>query len=221
MLINIKDTWGINRLLVENKKVKKSEGKTFNFPLPAFKAATGETICHQAKDCIKPCYAQVYPYVIPVVNAAHNRNFEFSKTHHFVDSVISEISKKKKVDRIRIHDGGDFYSSEYLSKWFKIALTFPNIEFYFYTKEVGMLKEWGPIVPKNMTPIYSYGGKQDHRINPKTDRHCKVFPTSEELTAANYSDASNDDTVATGINKHVGIVYHGVASKNTFNKRRV
>lgn len=205
-------------MLTKNRKMRKSEGNTYNFSLPAFRSSSGDLICTKAKDCIKGCYASKYPFIIPVVNKAHNRNYDLSKTRFFLDAMIKDIDKKRKVDRIRIHDSGDFYSVEYLNKWMNIAFRFPNIEFYFYTKEVAMIKSWSPILPKNMTYILSFGGKEDHLINTRTDRHCKVFPNLEELESEGYSCANDNDTIAVGPNHKVGLVYHGVKSKNSFNK---
>ena len=44
-----------------------------------------------------------------------------TKSNDFVDDMIAEI-KKKKVDILRVHDSGDYYSREYIDKWMEIAM---------------------------------------------------------------------------------------------------
>jgi len=208
-------------LLVRNEKMRISTGYTVNFPLPALKASNGELICKQAGQCAVGCYASSGAYRYPVVNKKHNANYELTKTDSFVPAIVHELAKKRKVEKVRIHDGGDFYSLEYLFKWSEIARKFPRITFYAYTKEVAMIKEYRFLLPKNMEFIYSYGGKQDHLIDPETDRHSLVFSEEIDLILAGYSNASKDDTIALGINKKVGLVYHGAKSKNKFNQMEV
>ena len=109
---------------------------------------------------------------------------------------------------MRIHDSGDFYNKEYLYKWFKIAESMPNIEFYAYTKQVKLLKDNWSVKPDNLTIIFSLGGKQDNLIDLNNDRHSKIFNTLDELNAAGYIDTSKDDSNAIGQNKKIGLVIH-------------
>jgi len=60
-----------------------------------------------------------------------------------------------------------------------------------------------------MTPIFSYGGKQDSLIDPKKDRHARVFNSESELKAAGYIDASKDDARALGRSKRIGLIFRG------------
>jgi hypothetical protein len=38
---------------------------------------------------------------------------------------------------VRVHESGEFYSQEYVNKWYEIAKHCPNVTFYAYTKRLG------------------------------------------------------------------------------------
>ena len=70
-----------------------------------------------------------------------------------------KILKKKRYKITRIHEGGDFYSKEYILKWFSIINSLPDHIFYAYTKRDDLftsklLKQQ----PKNLILIYSMDG---------------------------------------------------------------
>jgi hypothetical protein len=119
--------------------------------------------------------------------------------------MINEIIKKKAT-HIRIHDSGDFYSREYLHKWFKVMESLPHVQFYAYSKSLPLLAN--ERLPSNFTLIKSLGGKADKDINLDTDRHARIFKTMSELTAAGYSNASDNDLVATFENPKIGLLVH-------------
>ena len=99
------------------------------FNLPAIKTCPGST-----PECRKWCYARkaerMYPQVLPF----RNKNLINSLNDSFEDDIIEELSHKKKVNTVRIHESGDFYSQHYLDKWFSIARKKPNLTFFAYTK---------------------------------------------------------------------------------------
>jgi hypothetical protein len=200
--------------LAKNRKISKSGKNTFNFGIPKhysqrFKMVT----CTQAKDCLGGCYAGQKTFTWPKVQNAYENRLEMSLSDHFPAIVVGEI-RAKKAERIRIHDSGDFYSREYLHKWFSIMEQCPDVEFYCYTKEVSMMKAEESLWPENLTVVYSYGGKEDYLIDDENDRHSKVFQDWNALDLAGYADASDQDDVALGDSLKIGLVYHGAAAKN-------
>lgn len=200
-------------LLTQNSKLKKTSKhfnkRVFNFGLPAYKSNTGKVVCRMADECIKFCYAQKGAYIWSNVSPAFEKRLEISMQDNFVDLIVMEI-QKKKVDYVRVHDSGDYYDKRYLAKWFKIAELLPNVRFYSYTNEVGMIKNLESI-PKNYDFIFSDSGKQSDLINKKTDRHTKIFSSLESLKKAKYTDSSNYDLYATkwyNDTKKIGLIYH-------------
>ena len=156
-------------LLTQNSKLKKTSKhfnkRVFNFGLPAYKSSTGKVVCRMADQCIKFCYAKKGAYIWSNVSPAFEKRLQISMQDNFVDLMVAEI-KKKKVDYVRVHDSGDYYDKRYLAKWFKIAELLPNVRFYSYTNEVGMIKNLESI-PKNYDFIFSDSGKQKDLINKK------------------------------------------------------
>ena len=199
-------------LLTQNSKLKNTSKelgvRVFNFGLPAYKSASGKLICPMADSCVKFCYARKGAYIWSNVKPAFEKRYELSKTDDFVNKMYDEISKKKP-DYVRVHDSGDYYSRQYLSKWIDIALLFHEIKFYSYTNMVQLFKEVE--LPSNLDVIFSDSGKQKHLIDNQVDRHKKIFGSEQELDRAGYVNASKVDLYATkwfSKNKKVGLIYH-------------
>lgn len=190
-------------LLTQNSKLKKTSKlnnvRVFNFGIPA------QDTCIWAGECKKFCYASKGAYIWSNVKPAFQKRFEVTKQDNFPQLMMAEIVKKKAT-HVRIHDSGDFYSREYLQKWFKVIDSMPEVTFYAYSKSLPLFE--GVKLPKNFILIKSEGGKRDDLINHKKDRHARIFKTVDELLAAGYSNASKNDLVAIGDNKNVGLVIH-------------
>jgi hypothetical protein len=197
-------------LLTRNSKIKKSNVRTFNFGIPAFESRTGFKTCPNAAACAEGCYARSGAYRFSNVAQAFERRLTMTMTDDFIDLMNREI-KVNRAERIRIHDSGDFYSIDYTMRWFAIMHANPNVEFYAYTKQVSMFKtlEAQGLMPANFRLIYSFGGKEDRLIDVKRDRHSMVFENTEEMLAAGYADANENDDVALDPNPKIGLVYHG------------
>ena len=200
-------------LLTQNSKLKKTskhfDKRVFNFGLPAYKSNTGKVVCRMADECIKFCYAQKGAYIWSNVSPAFEKRLQISMQDNFVDLMVAEI-KKKKVEYVRVHDSGDYYDKRYLAKWFKIAELLPNVRFYSYTNEIGMIKK-SKDIPKNYDFIFSGSGKQRDLIDKNTDRHTKIFDGLESLKKDKYTNCSNYDLYATrwyNDTKKVGLIYH-------------
>lgn len=226
-------------LLKTNSKLKKSSDKEYRlvqWSIPAYQIRRGKyeghITCPMAGTCGKGgCYAQQGSFVWTNVNEAHTRNYELSLSKDFENTMAASIESHRKIALkngqqlvVRIHDSGDFYSLKYAMKWFYIALKFPKVRFYAYTKMVKMFQTIDSYkgIPSNLTIIYSEGGKQDTRINPASDRHSRVFSSAQELADAGYDNASSDDKVAfLSTSGKIGLVYHGAKSKawNTDSKQ--
>ena len=81
-----------------------------------------------------------------------------------------------------------------------------NISRSAYSKSLPLFD--GVKLPENFILIKSEGGKRDDLINPSVDRHARIFKTVDELLAAGYANASDNDLVAIGNNKNIGLVIH-------------
>ena len=212
----------MTNLLVQNSKMKKSSKDgliVVNWTIPAFQSSTGFRTCPSAGVCVSGCYARSGTYAFGNVKSAHEAKLELTKRDDFSALMCVEIDtwlKKRSVKhlKIRIHDAGDFYSIEYLNKWVDVMAHYKDdtrVSFYAYTKQVDMFKKYRILfgIPSNFTLIFSLGGRQDALINPKTDRHAKVFESIAELQAAGYADGTDNDLVAAiGASNKIGLVFH-------------
>lgn len=123
------------------------------------------------------------------------------------EAMRTELSVKKFVGaHVRIHDGGDFFSEDYLRAWLRIIQSTPGTTFYCYTKEVKRFNSIvRPLGLNNFSYVFSYGGRQDGQI-VEGDRRCDVFPSEELLTVAGFHDQGASDLLAIYGPAEVGIV---------------
>lgn len=70
---------------------------------------------------------------MPNVQKSLMDNYELSKSKTFVKDMVAFIDKKK-IQLVRIHGAGDFYSAAYIRKWHSIMSLCPNTRFYAYTR---------------------------------------------------------------------------------------
>lgn len=206
-------------MIASNTKLRKS--RIHQFSLPAFKASvivggklTTIKTCPSAGECGTFCYASQGTYLFNCSMVAHARNLQhyLTNTGDFKSQLINEISKIRKLRAFRIHDSGDFFSRQYALDWFEVINALPNVQFYAYTKMVPLFNRFKSegLIPKNLSIIYSFGGKHDHLIDLNVDRHSKVFSSHEEMVESGYSDTTDTDTNAADPTKRcIGLVYHG------------
>jgi hypothetical protein len=204
---------GYNIRWNQNEKLAKTSGEDYNilgFGIPADKDFdyNGETLntCPGALACRAVCYAKQGGYNFPMSIAARKHNLEMSLRADFVDNVIADLKRFRKVNTIRIHDSGDFYNQEYYNKWCKIAKAMPHLTFYAYTKTINM-DLWAN-KPENFKLTQSLGGKHDKLVNLAMP-HSRIFSDDAARINAGYVDGNIDDSPAIeGIVK-IGLVYHG------------
>jgi len=191
-----------NMLTNSNSKIKKTSKinnvRLFEFNLPAIKT------CPFAKDCVSYCYADKGTYLYKNVQNKYRYNLEQTKNAIQFQIDIQTELYIKKVEYVRIHSSGDFYSLKYLKQWIAIAQNNKNIVFYGYTKSVPLFKKID--LPSNFIFCFSYGGKFDHLITKK-DRHAKIFNNINELKNARYIDCSVNDMKMISTNK-IGLISH-------------
>jgi len=188
-------------MLTQNSKMKKSSLKTFNFSLPEVKT------CPQAGECKTFCYAAKGFYHLPTVKNHKENNYQLSLKTDFSINMFDEIVTRK-LDRVRIHDSGDFYNLTYTAKWLELAHSLPHVTFYAYTKSIPIFRymEYRNRIPENFITIYSFGGKKDYQINTKIDRFAVIYHDEGErkyYLDNDYIDASESDDFALTNNKKI------------------
>jgi len=126
-----------------------SEGNR-RMKIPTFSLISRHT-CPNATDlCKRYCYAKKAEiYHNPFISRLDNTFSSIKNT--FIEDIIKVISKKN-CKYLRIHESGDFYSQQYLEKWFEICKRFPNITFLCYTQMYNL--NWNGI-PSNLIRYWS------------------------------------------------------------------
>lgn len=199
--------------LLRNNNRDLKRDKIWVWSLPAWITTlpdnTHFNTCPSAGVCAKACYARKGTFRFRNVLEAHTRNLMMvlDDLDGWEQQLTLELTHPKFCNAfVRIHDGGDFFSVNYLQAWIRIARAAPATTFYCYTKEIPMFREHvEPDCPPNFKYVFSYGGKHDQLIT-NTDRQCDVFDSKEALEAAGFVDQADSDLLAITGDTKVGIV---------------
>lgn len=161
--------------------------------------------CPGALACRAVCYAKQGGYRFPASIAAREHNLALTYSERFVFDVIRDLKRMRKVNVVRIHDSGDFYSQDYVNDWGLIAVALPHLTFYAYTKSL-TLDFTG--LPSNFKVTQSLGGRHDTLVNLSLP-HSRIFASHPARIAAGYVDGNVDDSPAIEGETRIGLVYHG------------
>ncbi len=146
---------------ITNKNIYVAKGNykigkdTLVFSLPAAK-----TCPHSTTMCRHFCYAKQAELQYKEVLPSRTRNFNETKKEDFVKDMVNTIkckvanAKKEPIKYFRIHESGDFYSSNYFEKWLQIIEQIPNVQFLAFTKS-SFVKEYLDRLPANLNLYYS------------------------------------------------------------------
>ena len=99
------------------------------FDLPAIET------CLNCGDCKHDCYAMKAQRQYPDTYTKRALNYYIAekRPYTFEALVVCQLAYKPR-PYVRIHSSGDFFSQEYIDAWARIVATFPEIQFYSYTK---------------------------------------------------------------------------------------
>jgi len=203
-------------ILKQNAKMQHSDGTSsvfYNVGLPALKGlAVNEkrkkfvivNTCPGAGECKTFCYAMKGGYVQwKAVSMGQSRmlNFLLNDPNGFSAQMKAELTKaekkaSKKNDKVivRWHDAGDFFSPQYLALAYDIARSFPEVDFYAYTKLASVAQGK---MPSNFLQNFSGGAlrSQEKQIDFKRAKHSKVVPLDlfSDLIAREGNKLVKDD----------------------------
>lgn len=180
------------QLLTQNREMRAIGVWNWTLPAWAGRFPDGQTYntCPSAGICRLVCYARHGTYTWPTVKAKHQANLRFvlDDLPGWQQAMIAELQKRRFHGIwVRIHDSGDFFNDRYLRAWLSIMRARPDTNFYAYTKEVGRFRSLvEPHPPDNFLWVYSFGGRQDSRLDIGRDRVADVFPDEASIAAAGW-----------------------------------
>jgi hypothetical protein len=138
--------------------------------------------------------------MFPAVKAAHLKNllYVLEDPEGWETAMNTELAHPRfEAAFVRIHDAGDFFSDDYTRAWLRIIRTNPQCFFYAYTKEVDRYQRLiEPDPPSNSAWICSFGGTQDHMLDPGRHRVADVFPTEDDIARAGFHSQADSDLLA-------------------------
>jgi hypothetical protein len=102
----------------------------WSFSLPS---ARSDICSGMSSLCQEHCYSRRLEAIRPVVRTRYEANYQLSLAPNFARRVCAFLIKRK-IAVVRLHVGGDFYSSEYAHKWLCVMRRLPQVRFYFYTR---------------------------------------------------------------------------------------
>jgi hypothetical protein len=137
-----------------------SEGNR-RMKIPTFSLISEYSCPNATPLCKKYCYAKKAERAYKNVFISRMANTFDSFKATFI-SDMKAILLHENNTYIRIHESGDFYSQEYLDKWFKICNQFPEKRFLAYSQMYNL--DWSN-KPKNMVVYWTIW--TDSKILPK------------------------------------------------------
>ena len=225
-------------LSVGNAKINK---QTLIFSLPAGKTCPGASLCqsfairgNDGKTTIKDgaetvfrCFAASSEALFPNVFDSRQHNWDLAMTllqdgfrtlaRALHDSI--QAKRTKKVELVRIHESGDFYSPEYIKAWMAVAVSNPDLKFYAYTKSLHhfiTVSDAGIVIPSNVFITASKGGRFDHLIEANRDlfpRYSVVVKNQDEADTLGL-EIDHDESHCFG-DKPFALLVHGMQPKGS------
>jgi len=157
------------------------------------------------------CFSASTEALFPNVFKSRLDNFNLlkeAKTAEAMYNLIHEsIPAAAKI--VRIHVSGDFFSQNYFDAWMQIALTYPSITFYAYTKALPFWVNRLLILPDNFILTASRGGTKDELIDKHGLRSAEVVFHPEEDEAKGL-EIDHDDSHAMSHGPSFALLLHGV-----------
>ena len=213
-----------DKILKQNEKISHSGGEStqfYNIGLPALQGLGYDeknqkfviiNTCPGAGACKVYCYAKKGGYVqyMPVnISQTRQLNFLLNDPDGYKNMLSNEIraaveknSKKNVKTVIRWHDSGDFFSPDYVNLAYSVAKTFPNVDFYAYTKMADVAKGDKPV---NFKMNFSAGAKpdQEKQVDFKTTKHSTVVPKQMFADLVDREEVPDPDKPSKTIKKLV------------------
>ena len=225
-------------LLKMSKGNKKLSKDTLILSLPAGRTCPGADKCKsfveinkdnkrilkRGNECLFTCFAASEELRYPNVYKSRKYNFDLINSYVLnkdlkgLTELINESirAKKKNVNKVRIHESGDFYHPLYLEAFKNVARMNKDLIFYCYSKSL-LLFPTNRSIPNNFFLTASYGGKYDFLIDRGYfKRFSKVVFSEAEAMRLGLSIDKDDSHcyLYKGANGF-GLLLHGMQEKGS------
>ena len=113
-----------------------------------------------------------------------------------------------KVPVFRIHEGGDFFSNDYMKAWVEVAKSIPGTTFYTHTTSLKFWLNNKSSIPRNMKLIASLDKNNEDLIMSNNLRYARVVYSVEEAKELRLP-IDYDDTIACCSDESFALLIHG------------
>jgi len=191
----------------------------------AFVTIKGEKrILNRGNESLFTCFAASEELRYPNVYKARKYNFDLINSYVLKNDLKgltnlinhSIQSNRKNINKVRIHESGDFYNRLYLEAWKNVAELNKDLIFYCYTKSL-LFFPTNKSIPKNLYVTASYGGKYDFLIDRGYfKRFSKVVFSEDEALKLGLSIDKDDSHCYEDKGKNgFGLLLHGLQEKGS------
>ena len=210
------------------KMLKKLSLKLKTFTLPAGHTCMGAKEClsradretgkiTDGPDTLFRCFAASGEARSPSLRALVWHNFDLliatlKKGGAQACADLIHNSLPEKFDIMRVHVGGDYFSTVYLEAWIEVAKRNPDKVFYSYSKSLPYFAEWA--LPENLVLTASRGGKFDDMIDLHGWKEALVVFSEEEAEEKGL-EIDHDDTHAAFGKENFALLIHGTQPKGS------
>lgn len=129
-----------------------------------------------------------------------------------IDSIKFYNLENTKI--FRIHEGGDFFSDDYLKAWIMVANTFTNTIFYTHTTSLNYWLNNRGSIPKNLRLIASMDKNNKDIILKNNLRYSTVVYSVEEAKKLRLR-IDYDDMIAATTDNNFALLIHGGQPKGS------
>jgi len=126
-------------------------GGNIRMNIPTWSLPAVDTCPGATDHCKKYCYAKKAENIWRGVRPSRDRNYQATLSPDFVDRMVGLV-KRTGSEYIRIHESGDFYSQDYLNKWFEVAVRLPENKFLAFSQCFGL--DWS-FAPDNIVRFWT------------------------------------------------------------------
>ena len=177
-------------------------------------------VLNRGNETIFTCFAASEELRYPNVFKSRKYNFDLINSYvikkdlnGLTDLINRSIqANKKNINKVRIHESGDFFNILYLKAWLNVAKLNKDLKFYCYSKSLNFFME--VLLPNNFYMVASYGSRFDYLIEqgyfPKYSK--VVFSEAEAVRLGLEID--KDDSLCFG-NKAFALLLHGLQEKGS------
>ena len=129
---------------------------------------------------------------------------------------IDAKDPKSKIDLVRIHESGDFWSELYFLAWLEVARKNPARKYYAYTKQLQLWLNHMDNIPSNFYLTASQGGNLDPLLKSHAHKFIRISHVVYSQMEADglHLSIDHDDSHCFGT-KPFALLVHGTQPKGS------